>query len=143
MTKSPRGFTSRLELVRELLAQRAVTNDDGTSCYKSPCDSDQSLAGEVQRATGLRTTSEYVRRHRRELYGPACPSGTVGVFYAVRLKTTGEYLTRIHTNGERSRTPSLYENPRRAMQAVSSRYMDVADPTEWEVVPVTLEPTHV
>jgi hypothetical protein len=143
MTRTVRGFTSRLELVRELLAQRAVTRDDGTSCYKSPDDNDAVLAAEITRDTGLRTTAEYVLRHRRALYGPPIAPHAAGLFYAARLKTTGEYLTRIHTNGERSRTPSLYESPRRALQAVTSRYMDVAEPSDWEVVAVTLEPQNV
>lgn len=66
-----------------------------------------------------------------------------GKYYVVRNKNDGTCLSRYCGPDNRSMTPSLYVNRRRASQALTLRRSDAPDPNDWEIVEVTLKTTTV
>lgn len=58
------------------------------------------------------------------------------LYYILRHRESGEILRAQGRAGELADKPALYISQRRAKQARNHRTADIADPEEWEVVPV-------
>lgn len=59
-------------------------------------------------------------------------------YYVAVHRDTGEVLKALHRTCVRADRPSLFSTPQYGRIALITRFREVADPSEWRIVPVSL-----
>lgn len=61
------------------------------------------------------------------------------IYYVARNRATDEYLRQQGRDGVLLAKPALFLSRRRGKQSLSLRTIEIADPSQWELVPVRIQ----